>query len=111
MDMDYAEEIKCFPCWVAELNGDIAGGLIMMFEDQYASIANIAVHPQYQGHGVGKGLMMFAEKQARSKGLSEMLLATHVLLSENVSLYLHLGWTEMDRDETRVYMQKVIDPD
>jgi hypothetical protein len=35
-------------------------------------------------------------------------LATHVLLTENVSFYLHLGWLEIGRDDTRVYMKKNI---
>jgi hypothetical protein len=32
MDMDYSYQIKNYPTWVAEFNGNIIGGLIMMFE-------------------------------------------------------------------------------
>jgi hypothetical protein len=35
-------------------------------------------------------------------------LTTHVLLTENVSFYLHLGWLEIGRDDTRVYMKKIL---
>ncbi len=34
--------------------------LTMVFEDDCASIANIAVDPEYQGQGAAKGLMNFA---------------------------------------------------
>lgn len=108
MGIDYSHEIRDFPTWVAEFDGKIAGGLIMMFESDFASISNIAVHPDFQGQGLGGALMKFAETIAKGKKYSELRLATHVLLTENVSLYLHLGWTEFDRDAVRVYMKKEI---
>jgi len=108
MDIDYSEEIKNYPCWVAEQNGIVIGGLIMMFEERHAQIANIAVHPDYQGLGLGRGIMEFAEEKAKEKKYSRLELATHILLTENISLYCHLGWTESGRDEMRVYFYKEI---
>jgi ribosomal protein S18 acetylase RimI-like enzyme len=106
MDVDYASEIEHYPAWVVESAGDILGGLIMTFENGEASIANIAVDPGYQGHGIGGALMSFAESRASERGFSELHLATHVLLDENLALYRHLGWKETGRDETRVFMMK-----
>eukprot|EP01135_Chromosphaera_perkinsii_P011130 Nk52_evm39s2340 gene=Nk52_evmTU39s2340 len=108
MDADYADEIKNYPTWVADSNGSIGGGLMMMFEGESAKLANIAVHPKFQGQGLGGRLMKYAESIAKEKGHHELRFATHVLLTENVSLYRHLGWTEVDRDETRVRMKKDI---
>jgi len=108
MDVDYASEIKNYPTWVAECDGSVVGGLIMVFEQDYASLANIAVHPECQGQGLGGGLMKFAEARAKQRQYCELRLATHVLLTENLSLYTHLGWTEIDRDDVRVYMRKKI---
>jgi N-acetylglutamate synthase-like GNAT family acetyltransferase len=108
MDIDYLSEIQNYPTWVAESNGSILGGLIMVFEENEASIANIAVNPKSQGEGIGSALMNFAESKAREKHFSELHLATHVLLNENISLYKHLGWEVTERDENRVYMKKVI---
>ncbi len=79
-----------------------------MPEDEYMMIANVAVHPQFRGNGLGRGLMEFAEAEAKRKGYSELRLATHLLLTENLSLYSHLGWSETGRDESRIYMTKVI---
>ena len=108
MDVNYSDEIRDYPSWVAVSDGTVVGGLFMMFEKKYASIANIAIQPDFQGQGLGGGLMRFAETKAKDKGYSELRLATHILLIENVSLYLYLGWTEIDRDEVRVYMKKDI---
>ena len=108
MIVDYKEEIRTYPVWVAEFDGKLIGGLILMPEEDYMTIANVAVHPQFQGNGLGRGLMEFGEAEAKKQGYSELRLATHILLAENISLYVHLGWSETDRDEYRVYMRKII---
>ena len=108
MDVDYEAEISSFPVWVVESDGKIVGGLILMFEDDQATLANVAVHPDFQGTGLGRMLMDLVESEAKHRGYTEMRLATHVLLSENISFYLHLGWSEIGRDSTRVYMRKSV---
>ena len=108
MDADYSFEIKNYPTWVVESDGRILGGLIMEFENNVASIANIAVDPEFQGQGIGGELMKFAESIAGENHFTELRLATHVLLTENIALYRHLGWIETGRDESRVYMRKEI---
>ena len=64
------------------------------------------MHPDFQGQGLGSGLMEFADATAAENGYLELRLATHVLLQENVALYLHLGWIEIGRDDVRVRMLK-----
>ena len=108
MDVDYSREISDYPVWVVESNGLILGGLIMSFENNNASIANIAVEPKFHGHGIGSALLSFAETKAKENGFSRLHLATHVLLTENISLYQHLGWDETGRDKTKVFMKKDI---
>ena len=110
MEVDYFSEIRDYPTWVVESNGTVVAGLIMMFEDEFASIANIAVHPDFQGQGLGGSLMKFAETVAKEKAYPELRLATHIMLTENISLYDHLGWLEFERDNVRVYMRKEICP-
>ena len=108
IDVDYSSEIKNYPTWVVESEGSILGGLIMVFENDNASIANIAVNPKFQGQGIGGELFEFAESKARENNFSELRLTTHVLLEENLRLYRHLGWEETGRDGTRVFMKKEI---
>lgn len=108
MDVDYSSEIINYPTWVVESEEGILGGLIMVFEDDQASIANIAVDPMFQGQGIGGDLMDFAESRARENNFSELQLATHVSLEENISMYRHLGWEETGRDEARVFMRKIL---
>ena len=70
-----------------------------MPEDDCMTIANVAVHPEFQGQGLGRGLLELGEAEAKRLGYSELCLATHLLLAENLSLYTHLGWSETGRDQ------------
>ena len=108
LDADYLSEIKNYPTWIVESGGNILGGLIMVFANDQASIANIAVSPKYQGQGIGGEIMRFAESKARERGFSELQLTTHVLLYENIALYRHLGWEETGIAETKVFMKKAL---
>ncbi len=110
LTVNYEDEIRACPVWVAEADLTIIGGLILMPEEGWMTIANIAVHPQFQGKGVGRALMARAEAEAKAKALrlSVLRLATHVALTENVEFYNQLGWSETGRDETRIHMQKSI---
>lgn len=108
MEVDYREEIASYPVWVAESGGEIVGGLVLLREESYLTIANVAVHPDFQGNGLGRGLMNFAETEARQRDYYELRLATHVLLTENLAFYTQLGWKEIERDDLRIYMRKII---
>lgn len=108
MDADYSSEIKNYPTWVVVSEGNILGGLIMVFDNEHASLANIAVNPQFQGQGIGGGLIGFAVSKAKEKHFVELRLATHVLLEENIRLYLHFGWEETSREGNKVFMKKKI---
>ena len=106
MTADYEQEISSYPVWVAESGGVVVGGLVLMPERGHVTIANVAIHPSYQGKGLGRALLTHGEKEAKRAGYTKLRLATHILLVENISLYAHLGWSEVNRDETRVYMEK-----
>ncbi|NKB76672.1 MAG: GNAT family N-acetyltransferase [Gammaproteobacteria bacterium] len=108
MQVDYSSEINQYPVWVVEMNRKIVGGLIMVFDPEEASIANIAVDPSAQGMGIGGALMKMAESQGKERGFRFLHLATHVVLEGNLSLYQHLGWQKVGGDKHRIFMRKSI---
>lgn len=108
MTVDYHEEIASYPVWVVEADATVVGGLVLMPEGDGMTVANVAVHPNFQGHGLGRSLMSFADEEAQRQGYTAMHLATHVLLTENIAFYEHLGWSETSRDDSRVYMKKML---
>jgi ribosomal protein S18 acetylase RimI-like enzyme len=71
---------------------------------------NIAIKPEFQGRGIGRILLDFAEKEAGRQGFSEIRLYTHVTMVENLALYKRIGFAETHRATVngydRVYMRK-----
>jgi len=63
---------------VAEVEGKIVGFLRgeFVFKERKAIVAHIAVHPKYQGKGIGGKLIRHFEKLAKEKGLRKVSLGT-----------------------------------
>jgi len=56
---------------VIEWNQKIVGGLILLEEkEQKIKVRQVAIHPQFQSLGIGKELMLYAEKYASDKGFT-----------------------------------------
>ncbi len=101
-----ADDIQAHLVWVAELDLEIVGGLILVLGDDHAVLANLAVHPDAGSMGIGRGLIEHAESHCRKNGTTEFRLSTHVAMPENVGLYRHLGWKETGRSGNKVNMTK-----
>ena len=78
--------------------------------EDHLLIENIAVHPGAQGRGLGRDLLVFAEREATRRGLTRMALVTHEVMTENQAIYAHFGYTEVGRRAEdgyrRIYMEK-----
>ncbi|MEZ5125829.1 MAG: GNAT family N-acetyltransferase [Thermoleophilia bacterium] len=111
---DYARQIETEHVVVAELDGEIAGILVLSLTHEGFLLDNVAVSPAHQGCGVGRALLVYAEEQARAQGFSAIHLYTHEGMAENLVLYAKLGYVEFDRrfefGLRRVYMRKVLAP-
>jgi len=107
---DYAARISDGQVWVLEDAGRIAGILVLDEQADRFLLDNVAVRPECQGSGFGRVLMEFAEAEARRRGWPEIVLYTHVLMTENQALYKRLGYVETGRVSekgfARVYMTK-----
>ena len=106
MSEDCAGEIARNLVWVADSGGAIMGGLVLIPGDGFMLLANVAVHPDSRGTGLGRALLSLAESEAVSRGYSEMRLNTHADMSETIGLYLHNGWSEVGRQGNKVAMTK-----
>ncbi len=105
---DCAEEIARFQVWVAEVANVIVGGLVLVPGDGFMLLANVAVHPNHTGAGMGRALMALAETEALEQGYRELRLNTFVEMPENVQLYVHLGWEQTGRDGNKISMRKML---
>jgi ribosomal protein S18 acetylase RimI-like enzyme len=109
---DYAALVEQGVVSIAESGNDVVGVLVLIPEDGYLLLDNIAIDPGYQGRGFGRALIDIAEREARRRGFGEVRLYTHVTMIENVTIYRHLGFSETHRATVngydRVYMQKLL---
>lgn len=102
-----AGDIADHRVWVAEIDWEIVGGIVLMVEDKHLIVANVAVHPTRTSLGIGRGLMAWADADCRALGLHELRLSTHAKIPESVAFYTHLGWEEMGRTGNKVLMRKL----
>lgn len=108
MSADIAEEITKHQVWVAEVDAIIIGGLVIIPQPDFMLLANVAVHPEHAGGGLGRALLELAETESLDQGYRELRLTTHVDMPDNVRLYEHLGWREAQREGNKVSMKKLI---
>ncbi|MEE9559910.1 MAG: GNAT family N-acetyltransferase [Acidiferrobacterales bacterium] len=107
---DYSEVVRKHQAFVAELNGQVVGVLVLILQDEGILLDNFAVPPEYQGQGFGRKLVEFAESEARNQEFSHLDLYTHECMAENIKMYKRLGYVNTERRTVRgyqrVYMRK-----
>ena len=86
-----------------DADGGIAAIIVLLPKPDHLLLDNIAVRPERQGQGLGRRLVEFAESEARRRGYGELRLYTHEKMTENIALYLRLGFVETGRGHEAGY--------
>jgi ribosomal protein S18 acetylase RimI-like enzyme len=109
MAADFEAEVAANRVVVIEAAGSVRGYMIAWPEPDAYFIDNIAVDPQSQGDGLGRRLIDHAVAQAEKLKLPALRLYTNVLMTENQSMYAHIGFVEthrvVEKGFHRVYMR------
>jgi molybdopterin/thiamine biosynthesis adenylyltransferase/ribosomal protein S18 acetylase RimI-like enzyme len=94
---DYRRRITEGAISVALADGAVAGLIVLLPESDHLLLDNVAVAGNFQGKGIGRRLIDFAEAEARRRGFGEIRLYTHQTMHENIALYPRLGYEETGR--------------
>jgi len=79
---------------VAEAGGQITGTATGLEEHQALHVCSVAVHPEWQGRGIGRQLMEVLEDIARRRGCYKLWLQTAWAMTEAIALYKRLGYQQ-----------------
>ncbi|MGW3343121.1 GNAT family N-acetyltransferase [Nonomuraea rubra] len=111
LEADYAALIAARRVHVTDR---LDGLIVLVPEDGVLLVENVAVRPELHGRGIGRGLMDYAEQEARRLGLPALRLYTNVKMAANIALYESLGYAETGREgiegRSAVLMRKQLDP-
>jgi GNAT superfamily N-acetyltransferase len=82
-------DAKCERCWIAELNGENVGCVMLVKDDQpgVARVRLLLVDPKARGLGLGARLVDECVRFARSVGYTKITLWTHSVLSAARHVY------------------------
>jgi ribosomal protein S18 acetylase RimI-like enzyme len=107
---DHAARVRGGEAWVLEVDGTVAGVLVLIEAPDHLMLDNVAVDPAHRGAGLGRALLQFTEAEALRRGHAEVRLYTNVKMTENIALYARIGYRETGRATQagfeRVFMAK-----
>ena len=90
--------------FVWETDGRIVGNASLVYQNygsrKIAMIANVATHPDYRRHGIGRALTEGAMEHARRKGANELWLHVRDDNPTAIRIYTELGFEERARRTT-----------
>jgi GNAT superfamily N-acetyltransferase len=112
MTVNYEEAVRIHRFDLLYTSGTLVGLVETVPEDGCLLIVNVAVSPPFQGRGLGRKLIAYAESYAAALGFVKIRLYTHKRFTANLQLYGKLGYV-VDREEEfmggiAVYMSKSI---
>jgi DNA-binding MarR family transcriptional regulator/GNAT superfamily N-acetyltransferase len=96
-------------CWIAEMNGENVGSIMLAKEtDSVARIRLLLVDPKARGLGLGARLTDECIRFARRAGYNKMTLWTHSVLTAARHIYQKAGFKLMRTEQHRSWGRPVV---
>jgi DNA-binding MarR family transcriptional regulator/GNAT superfamily N-acetyltransferase len=100
---------KCERCWIAELNGENVGSIMLVKDsDDTARIRLLIVDPKARGLGLGARLVDECVTFARAAGYKKVTLWTHSILTAARHIYEKAGFTLMRSEKHKSWGKPVV---
>jgi DNA-binding MarR family transcriptional regulator/N-acetylglutamate synthase-like GNAT family acetyltransferase len=101
---------SCERCWIAELNGENVGGVMLVKDEQpgTARIRVLIVDPKARGLGLGTALTDACVTFARQAGYKKITLWTHSVLTAARHVYQKAGFTLTSSEKRHSWGKDVV---
>ena len=101
---------KCERCWIAEINGENVGSVMLVKDDKpgVARIRLLLVDPKARGLGLGQRLTDECVKFARQAGYKKITLWTHSVLKAARHCYEKAGFTLTSSEPRHTWGKDVV---
>lgn len=83
--------------WVAELDGQVVGMIVVWLLVDEAHVATLATHPDFRRQGVGKRLLAHALREAMQEGARSSFLEVRESNLAAQEMYLKFGYAATGR--------------
>ena len=84
-------------CWVAELDGQVVGMIVVWLIGDEAHVANLATHPVFRRRGIAKRLLSHALQQLVQEGARSSFLEVRESNLAAQAMYRKFGYMETGR--------------
>jgi DNA-binding MarR family transcriptional regulator/GNAT superfamily N-acetyltransferase len=100
----------CERCWIAEMNGENVGAVLLVKDEQpgTARIRVLIVDPKARGLGLGAALTEACVSFAREAGYKKITLWTHSVLTAARHIYQKAGFTLTSSEKRHSWGQDVV---
>jgi DNA-binding MarR family transcriptional regulator/GNAT superfamily N-acetyltransferase len=99
----------CERCWIAELNGENVGTIMLVKDSEdVARIRLLLVDPKGRGLGLGTRLVGDCVNFARASGYKKITLWTHSILTAARHVYEKAGFTLTSSEKRRSWSKDVV---
>jgi putative acetyltransferase len=95
---------------VAEIDGVLVGTGALVAEGDGGRLVRISVAPAQRRMGVGRALVDYLVRAARTRGWARVLVETNHDWHDAIALYQRYGFREYARDAEEVHMALNLDP-
>jgi DNA-binding MarR family transcriptional regulator/GNAT superfamily N-acetyltransferase len=100
---------SCERCWIAELNGENVGTVMLVKDSEgVARIRLLLVDPKGRGLGLGTRLVDECVKFARAAGYKKITLWTHSILTAARHIYEQAGFTLTSSEKKHSWSKDVV---
>jgi len=86
-------------CWVADMDGRVAGVVVAWLIVDEIHIATIAIHPEYRRLGMGSKLLLHTLQAAKAEGVLSSFLEVRESNDAAREMYRSFGYVESGRRE------------